>query len=91
MKSGIAAVLAFAVMVLATGIADAKRHARRGCQPEPPHSIFYNLFGIGIPEPQGNGCSPTVHQYGRYIGQDPDANIRFQLMRDPATGNPEFY
>ncbi|RDV02319.1 hypothetical protein [Undibacter mobilis] len=37
-------------------------------------------------EPQPNGCSPAVHVNGRYIGQDPDPNIRFQLMRDPETG-----
>ncbi len=37
-------------------------------------------------EPLPNGCSPPVHIYGRYIGQDPDPNIRFQLMRQPETG-----
>lgn len=36
--------------------------------------------------PQPNGCAPPVYQYGRYIGQDPDPNIRLQLMRDPGTG-----
>jgi len=91
MKLGIAAVLALSVMVAATGSADAKRHVKRGCHPAPAGSVFHNLFGIGLPEPQGNGCSPAVYQYGRYIGQDPDPNIRFQLLRDPATGNPEFY
>jgi hypothetical protein len=37
-------------------------------------------------EPQPNGCSPPVFVDGRYIGQDPDPNIRFQLMRQPETG-----
>jgi hypothetical protein len=27
-----------------------------------------------------------VYQYGRYVGQDPDAFVRLQLMRDPKTG-----
>jgi hypothetical protein len=31
-------------------------------------------------------CAPPVYQYGRYIGQDPDPFIRFQLNRDPGTG-----
>lgn len=42
--------------------------------------IFFN------PAPQPNGCAPPVYQYGKYIGQDPDPNIRQQLKRDPATG-----
>lgn len=37
-------------------------------------------------EPQPNGCAPPVYTNGRYIGQDPDPNIRFQLMRQPETG-----
>lgn len=37
-------------------------------------------------EPRPNGCSPSVHEYGSFIGQDPDPNIRFQLMRQPETG-----
>ena len=37
-------------------------------------------------EPQPNGCAPAVYQYGKFIGQDPDPNIRHQLLRDPGTG-----
>lgn len=37
-------------------------------------------------EPRPNGCSPAVFVDGRYIGQDPDPNIRFQLLRQPETG-----
>jgi hypothetical protein len=43
------------------------------------------LFGVR-PEPHPNGCAPAVYQYGKYVGQDPDAGIRQQLLRDPATG-----
>jgi hypothetical protein len=32
------------------------------------------------------GCAPPVYSYGKYIGQDPDLNIRFQMYRDPTTG-----
>ena len=35
------------------------------------------------PDPQPNGCAPTVHDAGRYLGQDPDPHIRHQLRRDP--------
>jgi hypothetical protein len=48
-----------------------------------PFSLEGLLFN---PRPEPNGCAPPVYQYGRYIGQDPDPNIRFQLNRDPSTG-----
>jgi hypothetical protein len=35
------------------------------------------------PDPQPNGCAPPVYDAGRYLGQDPDPNIRHQLRRDP--------
>jgi hypothetical protein len=42
--------------------------------------LFFNQ------KPQPNGCAPAVHQYGQYVGQDPDPNIRAYMMRDPWTG-----
>lgn len=54
------------------------------CAPRPaPFSLEGLLFN---PPPEPNGCAPPVYQYGRYIGQDPDPFIRFQLNRDPTTG-----
>jgi hypothetical protein len=50
-----------------------------------PANFSWSFFAIH-PEPQPNGCAPPVYAYGKYIGQDPDRNIRFQLLRDPATG-----
>lgn len=50
-----------------------------------PASFSWNIFAIH-PEPQPNGCAPPVYAYGKYVGQDPDRSIRFQLLRDPATG-----
>lgn len=47
---------------------------------------FYHLIVPSDRAPRPNGCSPAVHTYGRFIGQDPDYNIRFQLNRDPETG-----
>ncbi len=34
------------------------------------------LFFGGAPQP--NGCTPPVYEYGKYVGQDPDPNIRAQ-------------
>jgi hypothetical protein len=49
--------------------------------------LRFSWWGILTnPPPQPNGCALPVHEYGRYVGQDPDPNIRFQLRRDPATG-----
>jgi hypothetical protein len=93
MKSGWIAI-AVAGMAVVVGAADAKQRAKNRCVNPPPASLdsaLHNMFALGLPEPVPNGCSPAVYQYNKYIGQDPDPNIRFQLMRDPATGNPEFY
>ena len=54
------------------------------CHPAPARS-WISLFSIR-PEPQPNGCAPPVYSHGKFVGQDPDANIRHQLLRDPATG-----
>ena len=79
-----------AVTVLGIVVADpalarvkAKPHAR--CV-DRPDSFSWNFLLPGHPEPQPNGCAPPVYAYGKYVGQDPDPNIRFQLLRDPATG-----
>ena len=87
--------LAMAAMVLVGGglVAADPALARKGNKARVKHSACYNqaggptLRGIWFnEEPRPNGCSPAVYQYGRFIGQDPDPNIRFQLMRDPETG-----
>jgi hypothetical protein len=39
------------------------------------------LFSTG-PAPQANGCAPAVYSGGRFVGQDPDPNVRLQLQRD---------
>jgi len=59
---------------------------QRPCADQPKQfSLGFLLPGPNAPQP--NGCSPPVYQYNRFIGQDPDPNIRFQLLRDPMTGN----
>jgi hypothetical protein len=51
-----------------------------------PQEFSWNFLIPGQRVPHPNGCAPPVYNYGRFIGQDPDPNIRLQLMRDPATG-----
>jgi len=83
-------VLLFAAIVaLAFGSADAAS-ARIKKQSPQAHCVQQPIrlwnFWPGRDYPQPNGCAPPVYQHGRYVGQDPDPNIRFQLMRDPTTG-----
>lgn len=87
--------LVFAVAVLAVAAADPalarakhQRHHqsdRANCRDQ-PYRFSWGFLLPGAPVPEPNGCAPPVYAYGRYIGQDPDPNIRFQLRRDPATG-----
>jgi len=66
-------------------LARVKHKAKPLCVDRPFEFSWSNLFA-SRPAPQPNGCAPPVYQYGRFIGQDPDSNIRLQLKRDPATG-----
>ena len=66
-------------------LARAKHHkVQRHCVDRPYQFSWSRL--LLSPAPQPNGCAPAVYVDGRYIGQDPDPNIRFQLQRDPDTG-----
>jgi hypothetical protein len=47
----------------------------------PRRSVIETIFSTG-PAPQANGCAPAVNSGGRFVGQDPDPNIRLQLRRD---------
>ncbi|MBS0244984.1 MAG: hypothetical protein JSR61_00075 [Proteobacteria bacterium] len=87
--------LAMATLVLVGGglVATDPALARKGNKARVKYARCHDALGgptwRGIwfnTEPRPNGCSPAVFQYGRFIGQDPDSNIRFQLMRDPETG-----
>jgi hypothetical protein len=46
-----------------------------------PFSLVDMIFSTG-PAPQANGCAPAVYEGGRFVGQDPDPNVRLQLRRD---------
>lgn len=73
-----------AVVAADPAFARAKHKAKPQCVDRPYE--FSWRFLLPGPAPQPNGCAPAVYQYGKYIGQDPDPNIRQQLLRDPATG-----
>lgn len=79
-----------AVAILAAVVAGpaSARTKHRPAQPvcvDRPYQFSLERMLLG-PGPQPNGCSPPVYQFNRFVGQDPDPNIRFQLRRDPATG-----
>ena len=84
-------VLASAALALASNPALARKHHHRvavrpRCADQPYAFSWGGVLTNGAPQP--NGCAPAIYQYGYYIGQDPDPNIRSQLLRDPATGYP---
>ena len=47
----------------------------------PRRSVLDMIFSTG-PTPQANGCAPAVYNGGRFVGQDPDPNVRLQMLRD---------
>jgi hypothetical protein len=83
------ALAGIALVVAADPALARKRHHKPAPQPARCMDAPYQFTWGGLlfnGRPQPNGCAPAVHEYGYYIGQDPDPNIRFQLQRDPATG-----
>ncbi len=87
--TGWLAVASAVTALVATSPALARKHRRP--PPPPPQCVDrpveFSWFGILTNQrPEANGCAPPVHEYGMYIGQDPDPNIRFQLQRQPQTG-----
>ncbi|MGN6573846.1 MAG: hypothetical protein ACTHLO_20755 [Pseudolabrys sp.] len=88
MKTGWLAV-AFAAAALVA--ADPALARPRKAPPKPPQCVDrpveFSWLGILTNErPTANGCAPAVGEFGQYIGQDPDPNIRAALRRQPQTG-----
>ncbi len=71
--------------------ARSRHHKARAALHRSRGAVFLGAAFFGIAGPQPNGCAPPVFEYGHYIGQDPDPNIRFQLMREPDTGYTAYY
>lgn len=83
-KTLIAAVIL--VLVVSPVLAQAPRHRahpQAGCVNNWPQRSVLEILFSSAPEPQANGCAPAVYEGGRFIGQDPDPNVRLQLRRDP--------
>ena len=72
------------VLVASPALAQKPRHrAEPACaDPRSQFNLVEMIFSTG-PAPQANGCAPAVYNGGRFIGQDPDPNIRLQMRRDP--------
>ena len=88
MKPTFLVLMATAVAIAIAGPALARsKHPKHAAHcVDRPYEFSWGFLLPGQPAPQPNGCAPPVYQHGGYVGQDPDPNIRFQLMRDPATG-----
>lgn len=80
----IVAVAGLSIMAADAASARARKKARTTCAPQAAEFSWNSFFFGGAPRP--NGCAPAVFEYGKYVGQDPDLNIRAQLRRDPDTG-----
>jgi hypothetical protein len=78
------AIVALTVTASDPAAARARHKARPRCVDQP---YAFSVYGLILnPRPQPNGCAPPVYAYGEYVGQDPDPNIRLNLMRDPQSG-----
>jgi hypothetical protein len=86
----LAAIAVLCLLATDPALAGARHKAKSACVEQPVPSVMNGLARyLFVPTdhaPQPNGCAPPVYAYGKYVGQDPDPNIRFQLLRDPATG-----
>jgi len=80
------ALTALAVAV-APAMAATKHHGKRkpariACDDRPTRFSWDFLWSTGNP-PAPNGCAPAVYSGNRFIGQDPDPNVRLELRRNP--------
>jgi hypothetical protein len=79
-------VAGLAVVAADPAFARVQHNAKRPCVDRPIGFSWDSFFFSNKPTPGPNGCAPPVFSNGRFVGQDPDVNIRFQLNRDPSTG-----
>ena len=80
------AIIAAAALALVATPALAQKSRQRApvaCVEGRAHfSLLETIFSTG-PAPQPNGCAPAVYEGGRFVGQDPDPNVRSELRRNP--------
>ena len=59
---------------------------RRAVAVDPCSGTLADFFRLECPpERRWNGKSPPVYVNGVFVGQDPDRNVRFQMMREYLT------
>jgi hypothetical protein len=79
------AIVAASAVVLVMAAAPADARSRKPVHPacnDPAVAFSWRDFILGTRPIEANGCAPPVYEGGRFIGQDPDPNIRLQLRRD---------
>lgn len=88
------AVLALALVASPALAKKQKRHHRvqAACVDHylPQRSLSDILLYATGPEPQANGCAPAVYIGDRFVGQDPDPNVRSELRRHPGVEGYHF-
>jgi hypothetical protein len=87
MLKTVATGLLIAIAVSAPAAAKPRRHVAPACVDTPTVFSWHRFFFA--PAPQANGCAPAVYEGGRYVGQDPDPNVRLQLRRDSGNEGPD--
>jgi hypothetical protein len=85
---GIAALGVAGLVTSDPAAARPRKKAPLACADTPRPFTWRGVWFNGKPQP--NGCAPAVFEYGEYIGQDPDPNVRAALRRDPNTGFTQF-
>jgi hypothetical protein len=83
----VVAAAALSVIAAEPALARTKHHHAKVRCVDQPKQFSWDLIWTLRPDPQPNGCSPPAYDGGKFVGQDPDRNIRHQLRRDP----DEFY
>ena len=79
--AAVLAVLFGSVMVTTASLAKPRKPMQPVCN-DPVVAFSWRDFILGTRPIEANGCAPPVYEGGRFIGQDPDPNIRLQLRRD---------
>jgi hypothetical protein len=83
MVAGAAFAVAFSVIAVDPALARAKHHHAKARCVDRVQQFSWDFIWTLRPDPQPNGCSPPAYDGGKFVGQDPDRNIRHQLRRDP--------
>ncbi len=83
MKSLTIAFSAAALLALATSpaLSAPRHHARHYYGGAYPYGYYGRPFNAG-----GVYSSGPIYRQGRYLGTDPDPNVRFEIARDPYFG-----